>query len=63
MFGAGGWLVLGIALVILGFLIRSKLFEWLLEAAGLILIILGLIAIVGGIIAIATGKGRRASDF
>jgi uncharacterized membrane protein len=62
-FGAGGWLVMGIVLLVLGFLVRSSLFEFLLDFTGLILIVIGIIAIVVGLISMITGRGQRSGGF
>jgi sulfite exporter TauE/SafE len=62
-FGTGGWLVIGIILVVLGWLLKSNIFELLLDIAGWILIIIGIIAVVMGLINMITGGRRRSSGF
>ena len=63
LFGAGGWLVLGIFLLIMGLLIRSTLFDWLIDATGMILIILGIIVAIVALVTMITGRGRRSGNF
>ena len=63
LFGAGGWLVLGIILVVLGLLVRSALFQWLIDAMGFILIIVGIIAVIVALVTMITGKGRRSGSY
>ena len=60
MFGAGGWLVFGIILLVLGLLMRSALFQWLIDAMGFILIVVGIIAIIVALVTMITGRGRRS---
>ena len=62
-FGAGGWLVFGIALLILGLLIRSDLFDWLINATGFILIVIGIIAVIVALVTMITGSKRRSGNF
>ena len=63
MFGAGGWLVVGVILLVLGFLIRSTLFDWLIDATGFILIVVGIIAIIIGLVTMITGSKRRSGNY
>ncbi len=60
---AGGWLVMGIVLLVLGLLVRSRLFEFLVDFTGLILIVIGLIAVVVALVSMISGKGRRSGSF
>ena len=62
-FGAGGWLVFGIILLVLGLLIRSDLFDWLIDATGFILIIIGIIAIIVALVTLITGGKRRSGNY
>ena len=41
---------IGLILVIVGFLLQSRIFEFLLDIAGWILIVIGLVALVIGIV-------------
>ena len=63
LFGAGGWLVFGIILLVLGLLMRSALFQWLIDAMGFILIIVGIIAVIVALVTMITGKGRRSGNY
>ena len=57
--GAGGWILVGIALIVLGWLLQSGLVKALLDIAGWIIIIMGVIAIIlGGFRLISGNKGR-----
>ena len=54
--GKGGWLVLGILLIVAGALLKSNLVEWLLDFTGWIMIIIGVIVAIVGLIGLVTGK-------
>ena len=62
-FGAGGWIVVGIALIVLGWLLQSRLIEALLDIAGWIFIIMGVIAIILGGFSLISGKKDRSGGF
>ena len=59
LFGAGGWLGLGVILIIVGFLIKSGIVEALLDLMGWILILVGVIAIIVALVSMVTGSKRR----
>ena len=63
MFGSGGGIVIGIALVILGLLLKSSLVEILLDFIGWSIIIMGFIAIIAGGVSLFSGKRGRAGNF
>ena len=63
MFGSLGGVVIGIALVILGWLLKSGLVEFLLDIIGWTIIIVGIIAIIAGGVSLITGKRSRAGNF
>ena len=63
MFGSAGGIVIGIALVILGWLLKSGLVEFLLDIIGWGIIIVGIIAIIAGGVSLITGKKGRAGGF
>ena len=52
------WFVAGIILIVLGLLIQSSLFKWLLEFIGWILVIIGIIAIIIAVVSMFSGRGR-----
>ena len=55
--GSAGTLVVGIILVILGVILRWNLIDWVIDTAGLIILIVGIILIVFGLFHIfADGK-------
>ena len=57
-----GLLVVGVFLVIVGWLVQSSIFEWLLDIAGVLIIIGGAVVGVIGIVKMFTGRGG-SSDF
>ena len=59
--GGSGLLIAGIVLGFLGFVLRTDLIGWLIDATGLILIIIGIVLIVFGAIQMFSGKGRGSS--
>ena len=62
-FSAGGWILVGIALIVLGWLLQSRLLEFLLDITGWIFIIMGVIAIILGGVSLITGKKGRSGSF
>jgi len=63
MFGSGGGIVIGIALVVFGLLLKSSLVENLLDFIGWSIIIMGIIAIIAGGVSLFSGKRGRAGKF
>ncbi len=61
--GAGGWIVVGIALILLGWLVQSGIVEFLLNIIGWIIGIGGVIAIILGGFSLILGKKGRAGGF
>jgi hypothetical protein len=55
--GGGGLLVIGIVVIIIGWLIRSNLLEWLLDIIGFVIIAGGIIVAVVGLIQMFSNKG------
>lgn len=55
--GGGGLLVIGIVVIIIGWLIRSNLLEWLLDIIGFVIIAGGIITAVVGLIQMFSNKG------
>ena len=59
--GGGGILLVGIVVFILGLVLRWDLIDWLIDATGLVLIVIGVvIGIVGLFQMLTSGKGRSA---
>jgi len=54
--GAGGWIVVGIGLILLGWLVQSGIVEFLLNIIGWIIGIGGVIAIILGGFSLILGK-------
>ena len=54
--GAGGWIVVGIGLILLGWLVQSGIVEFLLNIIGWIIGIGGVIAIILGGFRLILGK-------
>ena len=63
LFGTGGWLGLGVILIIIGFIIKSDFIEGALELMGWILIIVGVIAAIVALVNMITGRGRRSGNY
>jgi len=61
--GTGGWLVIGIVLILLGWLLQSGIVAFLLGIMGWILIVLGIIAVVAGIVGLVNGKKGGAGSY
>ena len=61
--GAGGWILVGIALIVLGWLLQSGLVKILLDIAGWIFIIMGVIAIILAGFSLISGKKGGAGGF
>ena len=61
--GAGGWIVVGIALILLGWLVQSGIVEFLLNIIGWIIGIGGVIAIILGGFSLILGKKDKAGGF
>ena len=59
-----GWsiIIVGGLLIILGIVLRWDLIDWLIDFAGLILIIVGIVAVVIGILTAIRGGGKGRSD-
>ncbi len=57
-----GLLVVGVFLVIVGWLVQSSIFEWLLDIAGVLIIIGGAVVGVIGVVKMFTGGGG-SDDF
>jgi len=62
-FGSGGWIVVGIALIVLGWLLKSNLLEAVLDIVGVIIMIGGVIAIILGGFSLISGKKGRSGGF
>ena len=60
--GGFGLLVIGVFLVVVGWLVQSNIFAWLLDIAGVVIIIGGAIVGVIGIVKMFTGGGG-SGDF
>ena len=59
--GGSGLVIAGIVLAFLGFVLRTGLIKWLIDATGLILIIIGIVLLVIGVIQMFSG--RSSSSF
>ena len=58
-----GFFVVGAVLIILGVILRWGLIDWLIDATGLLLIVMGAIAGIIGLIQMFSGGGERSSDY
>ena len=61
--GGFGFLVIGVSLVIVGWLVQSNILEWLLDVIGVIIIIGGVILGIVGIVKMFSGGDGGSSDF
>ncbi len=61
--GAGGWIVIGIALLVLGWLLKSNLLEAILDIVGWIIMIVGVIAVILGGVSLITGKKGQSGGY
>ena len=59
--GGVGLLIAGLVVVFLGFVLRSGIFKWLIDATGFILIVVGIILVIIGIYQMVTGGSRGSS--
>ena len=58
-----GFFVVGAVLIILGVILRWDLIDWLIDATGLLLIVMGAIAGIIGLIQMFSGRGQRSSEY
>ena len=58
--GGSGLFLAGIILLILGIVLRWDLIKWLIDATGLVLIIVGVILGIIGLIQMFSGGGGRS---
>ena len=61
--GAGGWILVGIALIVLGWLVQSDIITFLLNIIGWIIGIGGVIAIILGGFSLISGKKGGTGGF
>lgn len=61
--GNAGTLIVGIILVILGVILRWNLIDWVIDTAGLIILIVGIILIVFGLFHIFAGGSKGESGY
>jgi len=58
-----GLLMAGVLLLIVGIVLRWDLIDWLIDATGLILIVIGVILGIIGLIQTFSGGGQKSSEF
>ena len=58
-----GLLMAGVLLLIVGIVLRWDLIDWLIDATGLILIVIGVILGIIGLIQTFSGAGQKSSEF
>ena len=61
--GGSGLLVLGIVIVVFGFLIGSDLVEGILDIVKWLLVIIGVVLGVMGLVQMFSGGGKRSSGY
>ncbi len=59
----GAFILAGIFLIFLGFLISSDFLEWLLDVLGIVVIVAGAIIGIIGLIRVFSGGGSTSSDY
>ena len=62
-FNTAGWILVGIVLIILGFILKSGIVEFLLDIMGWLLIIVGIVALVLGVGGMIFGRRSRSGGF
>ena len=62
-FSTAGWILVGIVLIILGFMLKSGIVEFLLDIMGWLLIIVGIVALVLGVGGMIFGRRSRSRGF
>ncbi len=58
----GGLVFVGVFLLVIGVILRWDLIDWLIDAAGMVLIILGAIIGVIGLVQMFTGGDRKGYE-
>jgi nitrogen fixation-related uncharacterized protein len=61
--GGSGLILVAIVMVILGVVLRWDLIKWLIDATGMVLIVVGVILGIVGLISFFTGGRSKSSDF
>ena len=61
-FGAGGLILVALAMLVTGFVLRWDLIDWLIDAIGFLFIAGGVITGVVGLIKLMGGRGRQATS-
>ena len=61
--GGAGFFVVGAILIVMGIILRWDLIDWLIDATGLVLIVIGAIAGIIGLIQMCSGGGQRSSEY
>lgn len=61
--GGAGYFVVGAVLIVLGIILRWDLIDWLINATGLVLIVIGAIVGIIGLIQMFSGGRERSSEF
>ncbi len=54
---------IGIILLVLGFILKSRLIEWLLDLSGWVLMIVGIILVVVSVIQFFSGNKSSGSNY
>ena len=61
--GGAGYFFVGAVLIVLGIILRWDLIDWLINATGLVLIVIGAIVGIIGLIQMFSGGRERSSEF
>ena len=56
-------LVIGVVLIVLGWFVQSNIFEWILNAIGIIIIIIGVVVVIIAGVSAFSGRNRSSGRF
>ena len=62
-FNTAGWVVVGAVLIVLGFILKSGIVEFLLDVIGWIMIVVGIVVLVLGLGSLIFGRRRGSGRF
>ena len=61
--GGGGLILVGMVIFILGLVLRWDLIDWLIDATGLVLIVIGVVIGIVGLFQMLTGGKGTSADY
>ncbi len=63
MFGNGSSIVIGVIILLAGFLLWLGLIQWILDVMAILFFIVGTIVVIVGLVGLVTGKKGGAGGF